>query len=93
MNVPATMKATSIEESDAPGTLAFEARDQGLFYMCPCGCRAEGFLPFRGTVAGQSRPSWIWDGNRDTPTLEPSIHRSRACGWHGHLRNGVFVKC
>lgn len=27
-----------------------------------------------------------------TLTLEPSIQKS-CCGWHGYLKNGVFVSC
>lgn len=38
---------------------------------------------------------WKWDGNRDAPTLEPSINcvaseKYAGCGWHGHLKGGVF---
>jgi len=39
-------------------------------------------------------PFWQWDGNREAPTLEPSIlrhpHRDRP-GWHGHMRQGELV--
>lgn len=34
---------------------------------------------------------WTWDGNRERPTLSPSIH---AVGhWHGYLRAGRFESC
>ena len=40
-------------------------------------------------------PAWLWDGNRDAPTLEPSI----ACGpegerdWHGYMTAGRMKAC
>lgn len=78
------------EMEGAPaGSFAFEADEKGLFYICPCGCGREGFLPFRGK-AEPARPSWIWDGNREEPTLEPSVLRTEGCRWHGYLRGGVW---
>lgn len=43
--------------------------------------------------------TWRWDGNRDAPTLTPSINclaqlengqPAAGCGWHGFLKNGQF---
>ena len=40
-------------------------------------------------------PTWLWDGNREKPTLSPSI----ACGpegerdWHGYMRAGRLEAC
>lgn len=31
-------------------------------------------------------PCWRWDGNRDAPTLTPSIHLINE--WHGYMTNG-----
>lgn len=50
--------------------------------------------PLPGAVIPRHRPWWHWDGNKEKPTLHPSI----ACGidaenWHGHLRNGRMVAC
>ena len=42
-----------------------------------------------------NRPVWQWDGNREKPTLSPSI----GCGprpdfhWHGYLKAGRFEAC
>lgn len=41
---------------------------------------------------------WNWDGNREAPTISPSInclseHNGRpaaGCGWHGWIRAGKF---
>jgi hypothetical protein len=34
------------------------------------------------------RPQWDWDGNRDAPTMHPSINCGGHCGWHGYIRKG-----
>ncbi len=37
------------------------------------------------------KPHWQWDGNKEAPTLSPSIlvHASHySAGWHGFLRAG-----
>ena len=31
-------------------------------------------------------PCWKWDGNRDAPTLTPSLHLVGT--WHGWMKNG-----
>lgn len=80
------------EANGAPGSYAFEADDRGLFYLCPCGCGAQGFLPFRGRAEGV-HASWEWDGKRDTPTLSPSVLRTAGCRWHGYLQRGVWEPC
>lgn len=51
---------------------------------------------------GANGHSWKWDGNRESPTLTPSINclahnpenpaeKYAGCGWHGHLVAGVFT--
>jgi len=32
---------------------------------------------------------WGWDGNKQEPTLIPSIGCDQRCGWHGHVTKGV----
>jgi hypothetical protein len=75
-----------------PGAFQFEATDKGLFYTCPCGCGAEGYLGFRGQTQPE-RPSWEWNGNREHPTLQPSIRKLSGCKWHGFLEGGVWKPC
>lgn len=52
----------------------------------PSGC--VGRLPLGGN-------GWNWDGNREGPTLSPSIDRlpidDYKPGWHGWLRGGELV--
>lgn len=38
------------------------------------------------------RPQWDWDGNRENPTLSPSINCEGHCGWHGYVRGGRCVE-
>jgi hypothetical protein len=65
-----------------------------LRFVCPCGCRVIHSL--RLVAPGTERdsamhgPYWEWDGSESCPTLSPSIHLSRACGWHGFLKAGTF---
>ncbi len=77
------------EMGELPGSFAFEASDQGLFYVCPCGCGRESFLP----IAGEGRPRWRWDGNREQPTLTPSVRRTESCFFHGYFAAGVWTFC
>ena len=37
----------------------------------------------------QNGASWQWNGDREKPTLEPSVN-CVGC-WHGWIRNGEFV--
>lgn len=87
--------ATLCEDIDTvrgkPGAFEFyregERFPAGLIYCCPCGCGATGALAFRPHAS----PSWEWDGNREKPTLTPSVHH--VGHWHGYLRNGVWESC
>lgn len=66
-----------------------------LAFACP-GCGRVGAI-----LAGEQKPvpspSWkIESGILDDPTtltLSPSINCVGCCGWHGYLRNGVYVSC
>lgn len=65
----------------------------GIGFRCPCGCGSEGYLPIRmeGFPRTQT-PEWEWDGNREKPTLHPSVfNKGLPCKWHGWLRNGEWV--
>lgn len=87
---------TQLRRIDQKGVI-YEA----LVFACP-GCIAGGPEGYDGihmlpvnTEAKIDRPVWTWDGNRDAPTLSPSIlsHASDnglypRC--HSFLRAGVF---
>jgi len=48
-------------------------------------------LPVAGNLVG-SKPHWSWNGDREKPTLTPSIlvykHEGFDDGWHGFLTDG-----
>jgi len=80
----------------SPGTASWQKGMDGeisvLVFVCPCGCGEIGHVPVRAGYVGKP---WTWDGNKELPTLSPSILRIKppGCGWHGHLIKGVFVSC
>lgn len=90
--------ATLVDDIDAvPGTPgAFEyfvsgadkETPAGMIYCCrPCGCDVIGALDFKPHPS----PSWHWDGNREKPTLTPSVHQ--VGHYHGWLRAGTWISC
>lgn len=87
--------ATLVDDIDAvratPGAFEFykagERFPAGMIYSCPCGCGVQGALAFRP----HESPSWEWDGNREKPTLTPSVHH--VGHWHGWLTGGVWISC
>ena len=96
-----TVKAVNVLAFDpdggAPNGLDFaagscQAEGEYLRFTCP-GCRNW----CAGRCSNPKRPeTWeIVAGTLDTPetlTLAPSI-RAGCCGWHGYLRDGVFLPC
>jgi len=65
---------------------------KGMRIICPCGCGNESYLAFEGH--GSPGPTWDWDGNRERPTLTPSVFNSgMPCKWHGFLTAGVWRPC
>jgi hypothetical protein len=82
------------EGSDAvplpKGAYSFTTAKNGqrFFNLCCPGCGTLAPLAIRPVLEG-SPPSWTWDGNVETPTLNPSINHS-GC-WHGWLREGKFI--
>jgi hypothetical protein len=104
MEVSATI-VSDIDTEEAqgtPGAIQFATDGRGMFYMCPCGCGKEGYLAFTGRqrVRPDKRQwngeTWEWDGNREAPTLSPSVHHQLYCAgeykthWHGYLKKGLW---
>jgi len=76
-----------------------DAMPAGILFGCPCGC---GEMKSVGFDTHESRrPRWHWDGNRERPTLTPSINilqlndAGQQVGehWHGWLTAGEFRSC
>lgn len=85
-NVPG-MLVEAIDSLASAGAFKFSNDDRALTYVCPCGCEDWGWLPL-APLGGHAH--WQWDGNRERPTLTPSIRRLNHCKWHGHLIAGVW---
>lgn len=70
-----------------PGDAEWSIDHAHLLFMCPCGGGHLSGVPV-------NRPagllSWQWNGNKEKPSLTPSIHNIN-CGWHGYLTDGEFV--
>lgn len=94
IRVPATIVDDVDDHRGTPGAIDLRTFDgagrvAGIGFICPCGCGQEGWLPFRP----EPSPSWEWDGNREKPTLRPSVLQRNGCRWHGWLRAGVWEGC
>lgn len=62
-----------------------------LRYVCPCGC---GRLRIVHAKTGEKvQGCWAWNGDRNKPTLTPSINCLQGCKWHGFITDGVFTTC
>ena len=80
------------------GDWAFTEGETHIFLVLPLGgaTPAENMagLPITGRCthpgAGTKFATWDWDGNREAPTLSPSILDVRT-GWHGFFREGKIV--
>lgn len=110
-NVRAHVDGVSVEDMDfdrpiPAGVFEFysdrEGPDAGILFGCPCGCGEMKSVGFDTRArSGSKRPKWHWDGNRERPTLTPSVNilqfndAGQQIGehWHGFLTNGRWVSC
>lgn len=103
VKLPAPVKATLVDDVLAgdvpPGAYCFDQRpiDDSYWgyicFTCPHGCGAYHRLPIglkSKPPKVEGRATWQWDGNRETPTLTPSIHHIDH--WHGFLTKGFFTQ-
>ena len=74
----------------SPGAFAIDYEGEHFAYSCPCGCGSIGRLRIGEKQKPGLSPSWEWDGNRESPTLSPSIHQIGH--WHGYLRAGFWTQ-
>lgn len=105
VNQRASVQGFLVEDMDdqPPGALEFytakDRADAGILFMCPCGC---GEMFGVAVHPDGGSPAWTWDGNREAPTLTPSIliyQLEKGTGarvgehWHGFLTAGHFKSC
>lgn len=65
-----------------------------LLYTCPCGCGVARAVPV--ALSWEPGKRWGWDGNREAPTLTPSLDILADHGgshWHGWLQGGEWRQC
>lgn len=93
-------RAAHYDDLAAPGDFIFTGSNAlpagetcGMLFICPCGCGKLGTLEFSNSPDPEPGRTWEWDGNRDLPTLKPSIRQLGPCGWHGYLTDGYFERC
>lgn len=87
----AQVQFESEEGEDTPGKEVY------FSFKCPKRRHLCGNLALRGRTGlkedpqglNDGIPTWNWDGNRTTPTFEPSIN-CEGC-WHGYIRAGRCV--
>jgi hypothetical protein len=70
-------------------------------FVCPNGKRCAVLVgpQFEDRRTDNEPCVWKWDGNRESPTLTPSINcitekdgkPTGGCGWHGVITNGEFA--
>ncbi len=71
-----------------------------IMFVCPNAKRCSILLgpAFVGRPTPDGLCVWAWDGNRDRPTITPSINcisekdgnPTGGCGWHGFITAGVM---
>lgn len=63
------------------------------------GCRrkpgmecAIALRPHQTQTGEPGAASWAWDGNREAPTIKPSVNCEKVqhCGWHGWIMAGEW---
>jgi len=91
---------------ERPGDFSWATRDSGVTTSIVLSCPNCGARHAVGVKPGDPR-GWSWNGDRERPTLTPSIFFSsghvphglsddrtdeqKACRWHGYLTNGKWV--
>jgi hypothetical protein len=102
-------KVAGWDDLNQPGDFYIN-RSSGQTYIhfyCPCGVCGREYSCMIPIATGEKiDKSWQWDGNEESPTLQPSIQRhvsiqenvehgihKHECSWHGYLTDGVFRSC
>ena len=89
--VPATIVADNPSKTGDIRIGDLDGVVHGFDYVCPCGCGVVDWIPV--TSGPSDLHHWHWNGDRDKPTLTPSIRKLNGCQWHGWLTNGEFITC
>lgn len=71
-----------------PHVFEYDERRRGLEWTCPANAANRCMVAFKTWPIRE--PRWNWDGNREKPSVQPSIH-CMICGFHATCLKGVFV--
>jgi hypothetical protein len=84
------LRSEDLFDDDAlPGSFHIKEEATHFHCICPCGCGGHMNLPiYREGTPKPAPNAWKWDGDRESPTLDPSIRDLSGCRYHGHLRAG-----
>ena len=65
----------------------------GMQYLWPCGCGTVGEIRFARPGEAPRSPTYVWDGNREFPTVTPPFTHVVAgeVHWSGILQRGEWV--
>jgi len=65
----------------------------GMQYLCPCGCATLGEIRFARFGEPARSPTYKWNGNREYPSIEPTLFHIVAgkTHWSGRLEHGEWV--
>ncbi len=76
-----------------PGWFELRVGEKGTLMMLACpGCgRVSGMTVGNPKPDNGNGATWLLTGPAESPTLHPSVNCVGCCGWHGWLKNGVFV--
>ena len=77
-----------------PGDFTFEQgyadlEPTGLCFVNPACKFNKCCIKIRKNVPAD-HPYFFWDGNRESPTISPSIGCDARCGWHGNITAGIL---
>ncbi|MFO1038146.1 MAG: DUF6527 family protein [Geminicoccaceae bacterium] len=66
-----------------------DGKPKWMTFPCPGG-RGRCGIALRPHQKNGVGASWEWDGDREQPTITPSID-CRECGWHGWITKGQLI--
>ena len=69
-----------------------DANGQPKWMHFPCQRKPDNLcqVALRPSQVNAVGASWQWDGNREAPTITPSVNCEKICGWHGFIEAGKF---
>lgn len=79
---------------EKPGDFCWQF-ESVLMFLCPA-CGENHFL---GVISARHNGGWKWNGDKEKPTLVPSIYfasghqhngHDNGCRWHGYLTEGTW---